>query len=296
MKKTSKLFLILSFLYATLILALGSWWLYLIVKYGEIIAGLTGEKGGNIAKMVKWEGATFLTLLILLSTSLIFLYWKDQKKTKGLQAFFASMTHELKTPLASIRLQTEVLKEELEEQELSPRGQTLMERLLEDTNKLETQMDKILQLSRIEGGGVLNLSTMNLQEVWENSLKRWANEIHIEGEISNDVFIQGDEFALSLIFRNLFENTLTHTPEAKAHISIQKEEDRVHFDYRDYGDFKGDPKKLGSLFYKHNSKKGSGIGLYLIKKLAEKMKGDVHFKAEKGLTYHFTFLSGGPRG
>ena len=296
MKESSKLFVILSFLYALLILALGSWWLYLIVKYGEIIAGLTGERGSNIAKMVKWEGATFFTLLILLSVSLIWLFYKDQKKTKGLQAFFASMTHELKTPLASIRLQTEVLKEELEEENLSQRGQTLLGRLIEDTNKLETQMDKILQLSRIEGGGVLNLSDLNFHEVWQASLKRWAENLTIIGDIPQDLWVRADEFAFTLILRNLFENTKNHTKESKAKIEIQRIDDKVHFSYTDYGHFSGDTKKLGELFYKHNSKKGSGIGLYLIKGLTEKMKGSVIFHSKDHLSYHFTFLVGETNG
>ncbi len=296
MKETSKLFVILSFLYAILILALGSWWLYLIVKYGEIIAGLTGEKGGNIAKMVKWEGATFFTLLILLSISLLFLYWKDQRKTKGLQAFFASMTHELKTPLASIRLQTEVLNEELEDKEISERVQTLMGRLIEDTNKLETQMDKILQLSRIEGGGVFNLAPINFKEVWQASLSRWGQDLTIEGECPEGLYVKGDEFAMTLILRNLFENTKHHTGSSKAKIQVEDKDDQILFTYKDFGYFSGDPKRLGQLFYKHNSKKGSGIGLYLIRKLTEKMKATVKFSPNEGLTYHFAFIKGEKNG
>jgi signal transduction histidine kinase len=135
MKKTGNIFLILSFLYSACILALGSWWLYLIVKYGEKVASITGDDGGNkVLKMVKWEGGTFFTLLILLSMSLLFLYFKDQKKTKGLQAFFASMTHELKTPLASIKLQAEVISEDLEEKG-EQKTLTLVNRLLQDTQK-----------------------------------------------------------------------------------------------------------------------------------------------------------------
>ena len=229
-KSTGKLFLTLTILYATSLLALGTWWLYLIVKYGEKISELTGESGSNIAKMVKWEGATFFTLLVLLSASLLFLYWKDQKKTKGLQAFYASMTHELKTPLASIKLQSEVLKEKLEPTE--GRIQTLMGRLVEDTNKLETQMDKILQLSRIEGGGNLNLSGLNFKEMWNNCLKRYAENLSVTGEVPKDIFIQGDELALSLILRNLFENTFTHSGSKSATIQFEETPENTVFIYK----------------------------------------------------------------
>ncbi|CAN0007557.1 unnamed protein product [Chrysoparadoxa australica] len=220
MKKTNRIFFILTFLYAACILALGSWWLYLIVKYGEQVASITGTAGGNkVLTMVKWEGGTFLTLLILLSFSLMLLYIKDQRKTKGLQAFFASMTHELKTPLASIKLQAEVLSEDLEEKG-DEKTNTLVKRLLQDTHKMETQMDKILQLSRIEGGGNLHLSQINLREVFEKAHKQWGSSINVEGQIPSDATILGDEFALSLIFRNLFENTRIHANGSKCNISF----------------------------------------------------------------------------
>jgi signal transduction histidine kinase len=289
MRQSGKLLLILSMLYAGIILALGSWWLYLIVKYGEKIAEITGEGGERTLKMVKWEGGTFLTLLILLSASLLFLYWKDQIKTKGLQAFFASMTHELKTPLASIRLQSEVLAEELEEN-TDPKIERLVGRLIEDTNKMETQMDKILQLSRIEGGGTLNLITVDLRELLENAKKRWGHSLKISMSLCEDCHIRGDELGLQLILRNLFENTLNHANSKEATISLTEEGTFLILEYSDNGNFQGDPKKLGNLFYKFNSKKGSGIGLYLIKKLTQAMKGIVDITTRPQMKVRFKFL------
>ncbi|MEC7275315.1 MAG: HAMP domain-containing sensor histidine kinase [Bdellovibrionota bacterium] len=289
MKRTSKLFLILSFLYAALLLALGSWWLYLIIQYSEKLEPFAGSK---VAAMVKWEGATFFTLLVLLSASLLFLYIKDQKKTKGLQAFFASMTHELKTPLASIRLQTEVLKEELDDSKCDQRSTTLVNRLIQDTNKLETQMDKILQLSRLEGGGNLNLTQLNLLELCKNALKRWDIELEVTLDIKEDLEILGDEFAFNLILRNLFENTLNHSTQKRAKISAKEQGGQIALHYEDDGQFTGDTQKLGKLFYKHNSKKGSGIGLYLILKLTHKMKGSLTITTVPHMHYSFLFNKG----
>lgn len=277
-------------LYAGIILALGSWWLYLIVKYGEKIAGITGDgSGANILKMVKWEGGTFLTFLILLSASLLFLYVKDQKKTKGLQAFFASMTHELKTPLASIRLQTEVLSEELSKNS-DLRIERLVGRLIEDTNKMETQMDKILQLSRIEGGGNLNLGPVDLQELLENAKKRWGHSLNIDMNLCKDCEALADELALKLILRNLFENTLIHTREKEALITLKEDGPFLILQYSDKGEFLGDQAKLGNLFYKFNSKKGSGIGLYLIKKLTQAMKGTLKINCKPHMTIEIKLL------
>lgn len=294
MKKTGHIFLILSFLYSACILALGGWWLFLILKYGEQVATITGQgQGEKVLKMVKWEGGTFLTLLILLSASLLALYFKDQRKTRGLQAFFASMTHELKTPLASIKLQSEVLAEELEDVD-NQRVKTLVQRLLQDTGKMETQMDKILQLSRLEGGGILHLKPSNLSDIWEKSLKQWGHELSVQGEIPKEMMILADEFALSLVFRNLFENTTNHAKTQKVMIDIVDNGHQLKMIYRDGGLFKGDGQKLGTLFYKHNSQRGTGIGLYLIKKLMTAMRGEVSFKGLPEFSTTLTFQQGRP--
>jgi len=290
MKQTSRSLIILSFLYSTCILALGSWWLYLIVRYGEKVAQITGdETGERVLKMVKWEGGTFLTMLILLSASLLFLYLKDQRKTKGLQAFYAGMTHEMKTPLASMKLQAEVLEQEIKSLG-NERAQTLIGRLLDDAEKMETQMDKILQLSRLEGGGTFHLQPLNLSELWQRAASTYGKGLEISGDIPSELMILGDELALSLIFRNLFENTKNHSQSQKINISIEKDNSNISLKYNDYGKFQGDITKLGTLFYKHNSKKGSGIGLYLVKKLMETMKGMANLEVEPNLIITLQFL------
>lgn len=279
-------------LYAGIILALGSWWLYLIVKYGEKIAGITGDDSGErILKMVKWEGGTFLTLLILLSASLLFLFIKDQKKTKGLQAFYASMTHELKTPLASIKLQSEVLGEEAHNLG-NEKIEKIVGRLLTDTTKMETQMDKILQLSRLEGGGHFNLYPVNLKELIINTQKATANDLELELVTGETPIVRGDELALQLIFKNLFENTKNHTTSNQATITVKENGPGLTVTYEDGGEFNGDPNKLGQLFYKHNSRKGTGIGLYLIRKLAEAMNGTCQLSPTPKLKVTLELLKG----
>ena len=217
--------------------------------------------------MVAWEGATFL-LLISSITAIIFAYYlKDQKKTRNMQAFFSSLTHELKTPLASIRLQADVINSLLEDSQ-NRRLQNLSDRMIEDTKNLETQMDKILQLSRMEQGGSLNPRPLNIYNFIRETLEKWSlgeQDFQISSK-DKDLNIMADPFALELILRNLLENSKNHSPQEMIQITIfQKHHNEVVLQYTDNGIFKGDTKKLGTLFYKHNSPKGSGIGLYLIK-------------------------------
>jgi signal transduction histidine kinase len=286
-QNSSKLLFTLSLLWAGVLLLIGAWWVYVMVNFESFLGHSDRPR---ITKMLAWEGGSFLVLLLLLSFSLLMLYLKDQAKTKSLQEFFASLTHELKTPLASIRLQGEVLNEIVESKK-DPALDRLIVRLITDTAKLETQMDKILQLSRIERGGELNLTSLSLVPYVKNLAETWIPDHQVEINSAVKVgSIDVDEFALSLILKNLLENTRIHTSSKKIKIDIIEDQKYVKLTYVDFGEFKGDLEKLGTLFYKHNSTKGSGIGLYLSQRLMDKMDGSLEVtKNQMGLQFDLVF-------
>ena len=102
--------------------------------------------------------------------------------------------------------------------------------------------------------------------------------------------VWADEFALKIIFKNLFENSINHGPATKnIHIKIESTKDLVHLAYTDHGQsFAGNMNKLGELFYKYQSPQGTGIGLYLIKNLTTKMGG--HFQIENNDSLIFKLI------
>lgn len=291
-----KVFPILATLWVTTSLALGGWWLYLILVFEDKVThmGLSLPELGikpNVIRMLKWEGSTLILLICFLSISLFILYYKDQKKTKALQAFFAGLTHELKTPLASIRLQSEVIHDTIEENYKSDTLlEKLTERLIEDTGNLETQMDKILQLSRIERGGNLNPAPVDLISVIKTTHAKRAKNLamNLQSQVI-DPIIEADLFALELILKNLFENTKSHTENLSATLTIDEKEHHIRLIYDDGGIFHGERQKLGKLFYKHNSAKGSGIGLYLVQKLMDRMGGRFIIEGEENLKFVLCF-------
>ena len=196
------------------------------------------------------------------------------------------MTHELKTPLASIRLQSEVLQSLISSDQKKPLEIT--QRLVEDTQKFENQMDKILQLSRLEGGGNLNISPIQIEQFLSKTIERWAFDTTIEFTPFGQLEILADAFALDLILRNLLENTKHHSPDNKASISHQVIKNQLTIVYQDGSLFTGDKSKLGKLFYKYQSPKGSGIGLYLINKLLLKMHGKLEIIHQPQLIFKIT--------
>src|SRR5690606_25943891 len=96
-------------------------------------------------------------------------------------------------------------------------------RLIEDTQKLEDQMDKILQLSRLERGGNLNPVPVNLTPFIQNLIERWGNRLQIDFVSKDNLSpVLADQFALTLVLRNLLENTRTHAHNKNAHISVSE--------------------------------------------------------------------------
>lgn len=281
MKNNSRILIFLSFIWAALILALGWWWIYLILNLKDKLVTVSNEViGPKFLTMIQWEGLTFFISLIFLSITLLTLYIKDLKKTKMMQVFLASLTHELKTPLASIRLQSDVINDLVSRNEHSKNIKKLSERLIEDTTNLETQMDKVLQLSRLEQGGNLNLQSYDLVNIIQKTHRKWASDISLVMNCDDKVFCYGDNFAIELILRNLFENTKIHAQDLNVKIMISIDSNYVNLIYSDTGAFCGKKENLGKLFYKHNSQKGSGIGLYLCKQLVSKMNGRIAFKID----------------
>jgi signal transduction histidine kinase len=294
--RTRRWFYGLTLFWVILLLSLGSWWLYLVFKLHSTLSGLNLPELGSqssFLNMMKWEGSFFFLLLVLIGGSLFIMYFRDMKKSRAMQAFFSSLSHELKTPLASMRLQAEVIKDMIEDETHShDQLSDLTKRLIEDTNKLESELEKSLQLSRIEQDAPLSLVPISLERYLKRYQQKLSPALSLEVKIEETAKeVLADELALNMVFRNLFENTQRHQKSAeRISIYVLRRGDYVEVLYDDFGEhFRGDVSRLGQLFYKFNSSKGSGIGLYLIKSLMQKMQGFFEIENKDRLKFRLCF-------
>lgn len=279
---------ILAAVWLVVILALVAWWAYHLLDQSTRIADLSGLAGVSQAevlaeqavthRMVFWEGGTFLLLLLTVSAALFWYYRRDIRRARGTQAFFAALTHELRTPLTSVRLQTEAIA-------AGEPSQELIERLLVDTHRLESQIDKTLELARIEGGGTLAEQAIRFDQWLDRALR---TIVATEGEGAQLRLtvepslppVHGDTAALQLILRNLVENSLRHGDRDPIHLQVVavRTAHGVDLRYRDDGrGCQGDLSKLGRMFARGNASRGTGVGLYLVRVLMERMGGSVEF-------------------
>lgn len=307
----------LQIVWLALICFLGGWWGTLIIKQSNQILRLEKMSGissplselqwNKIHRMLFWESITFFALLLVVTLLLIWFTWRDSLRSKSIQAFFASVTHEFRTPLTSIRLQTETIVEGLAKWENQSLKNPAL-RLLQDTLRLELQVNRMLELARIEGGGSLVIQPIPIRDWVTRTLnswreeKRWeyleSGEIQFEAEIEDDV-IEADVGALEVILKNLTENSIRHSGRTKNGVkgqasviplkiqikALKNEHTETNFltlAVRDNGQgAQGiSAKILGKLFHKGAESSGAGIGLYLIRNLMTRMGGSADFTCE----------------
>ncbi len=284
---------ILAAVWLTVILVLAVWWASFVLRQSATIFELSGRAGipealavaeqARTHRMLFWEWGTFLVLLLTLSGALFWYYRRDMQRARGTQAFFAALTHELRTPLTSVRLQTEAIA-------AGEPTQELIDRLLADTHRLESQIDKTLELARLEGGGSLAEQAIRLDAWLGRVLQGIASQeseavvlrINVDASLPA---VHGDTSALQMILRNLVENSLRHGDRERIHVDVHATAsgNDVLIHYRDDGrGFEGDPSQLGRLFLRGGASRGTGVGLYLVRVLMDRMGGSVEFAHAQG--------------
>lgn len=286
-RKINRIYLSVIWLVTTV--SLGIWWLFLGLSQAETISqlatalgdpypGFSAEHLTKQSRMIWMEGTFFIALLTLGGSLLIWLSYREIQRNRLIHDFFSTVTHEMKTPLAGLRLQVEGLLEDLGE--TSPHT-NLLKRALKESDRIESQMEKAFYLASLMRSESLFLERMHVYELKEALAEYFPQ---VEWKLGERSAITADKKALESIFRNLLENALKHGKATKITVQSQTQKDFTLVQISDNGKgFQGDWENFGKPFVRHSSTSGTGIGIYIVKELIQKMKGSVHFESnEKG--------------
>ncbi|MBN8550050.1 MAG: HAMP domain-containing histidine kinase [Deltaproteobacteria bacterium] len=258
--------------------SLAGWWYIFGVQQTSRIMALEHQPSPQMARhfrMLAWEGGTFFVCLLAGGVALAYFMIQEVRQKRRLQIFFSTFTHELKTPLASLRLQAESLKEDLSE---SPQSK-LVDRLVSDTQRLSIQLENSLFLAN-ESSARLLLEKINLRTVIDALAHYWPT---LTITVENDCIVEADARALECILTNILQNAVVHGKAKTVTFSATASgKDLVRVRIRDDGSgFHQDNRQLGKLFGRVYSGSGNGIGLYLVRRLMQRMGGDVEFIPNK---------------
>ncbi|MDA3902541.1 MAG: HAMP domain-containing sensor histidine kinase [Desulfuromusa sp.] len=248
--------------------------------------------------LILTEGILLL-VAILAGIYVIFLYWRRQASLNRAQSHFINqVTHELKSPLASIQLHLETIQMRQPKPE---QLQKFVERMQGDSERLNGLINNLLTASKIEHRGArLNLQQGNLSQMIESYLLRekeitpkngslnWEIEPGLEACFETD--------ALETVMRNLLENaTLYADRPPVVTVKLTQDGAMAHLRFTDQG--VGIPgkyqKKVFRIFYRirHTGKtiRGSGLGLFIVRNVIRLHGGKVWIESPgsgKGSTFH----------
>jgi signal transduction histidine kinase len=267
--------------YALIIYALTEliWWGYLLVKLMPSSLGMIlGE--GSIFIIVFFVGAYFLHRSIMRERKL-----QEQKKN-----FLLSVTHELKSPLASIKilLQTIQKRHLTKEQMLDFIGKSLM-----DIERLDDMVENMLLASKIDNRSyTFPKAKFSLSVLVDSIVNRLqitkceGTQQIIDAEIEPKIEITGDKFALTSVVTNLVENAIKYSgPCETVAVKLFSKDGRIFLEVADHGIGIADQEKnrIFDKFYRVGSEdtrntKGTGLGLYIVKEVLDKHNASIKVK------------------
>ncbi len=253
-----------------------------------------------------------LLLAILAGVYVIFLYWSRQAALLREQKLFISqVTHELKSPLASLQLHLETIRRH---QPPPERLAAFLETMMGDTARLNGLIDNLLSAGRIEQKNwSLNLQPLDFSAFIERYFRSRQFNLPRAGRLTLDVeaglWARIDLEAMETVCRNLLENAVLYSdgpPEISVRLASRERECVLEIADRGRGIELQHQKKIFTMFYRVRRKgeniRGSGLGLFIVDANVRQHGGRIEVEsagAGKGTTFRITLplvkpsLSGG---
>jgi two-component system phosphate regulon sensor histidine kinase PhoR len=253
------------------------WWGVLLVKAEPQRMG-----------MILGETAVFLMIFIVGAYKLHRALNKERKLHSQQNNFLLSVTHELKSPLASIKLYLQtILKRNLDLQQ----QQYFINNSLKDIERLDDLVENMLIATKIDNKSYsfpkeqLNFSDL-VEKIAERLQLHSCSSQVIKTDLQNNVNIMGDRFALTSVVTNLIENAIKYSPPcAEVKVKVYSNNGQIHFEVADQGIGISDPEKsrIFEKFYRVGSEetrktKGTGLGLFIVKQVLDKHQAHIKVK------------------
>lgn len=230
------------------------------------------------------EGITFLALILV---GAMFIYRAIRRQIKFAQQqqnFMMAVTHELKTPIAITQLNLETIqKRSLSTQQL----ETIVGNSLSEVKRLGSLCNNILWAAQLDDGSyIAKKELVNCSEVISNCINNFKKAFAsspINSSIEPNIYLTTDLLMIEMLANNLIENALKYSAANEAiFIELKKHQTKVKLTVSDYGvGIPNDEKKrVFDKFYRSGSEatrqtKGTGLGLYLCKKIIAYNKGKI---------------------
>lgn len=288
-RKTAIFFLVLGIILSILAVALNVGWI--LLNLTEVVLLILGI-------------VFFLLIITGIILNTVFLF-REIRRNEQHDAFLNSVTHELKTPITSIKLYLETLKTRPVPDE---KRREFYDVMLADSNRLLSTVEQVLLASSVrEKKRQLNLSAIDLRDLSRESIDIVKKRHHLPDETikstvpSDPVTVLGDYADLQTVFTNLLENAVKYSGTG-LRISVRVKNSplgRAEIFIKDNGIGipPADLKRIFKRFYRVSTDatadtKGTGLGLFIVKNIVEKHGGRIRAESRGeglGSTFYIQF-------
>ncbi len=270
-----------------------SWWGYHIVQLNSELFELKAETAGlanqsefsTRVMMVIGEGTVFFILLALGFWYIKRTVSRELELARMEQTFLLSVTHELKTPIAAVKLNLETMKSRrLSEEQFAQ----LIAQALTETKRLQSLTENILLATRLDQqSGSLLRHPVNYSALVESEVGRFKKIFNTEilSKIAGDIFVKGDEQMLSAMVINLIDNAIKYSGD-RIELTLFTRTGEAILEVADFGTGVRleDSQRIFEKFYRGGNEqsrttKGTGLGLFIVRNVANLHAGHASVRA-----------------
>ena len=254
------------------------------VSLEKQIADLHHKKQNKIY-MIVGEGTVFLLLLLYAFYRIRKASNKEVELVNQQKNFLLSVTHELKTPIAATKLQLQTL---LKHKQLDAEQQKqLLNSAVNETNRLNRLIEDVLLANSADKELMVTKESVNLSDLTEQTISSYFSDKKQNGtlktEVEEGIITVVDKLLFPSVVINLIENAFKYSPERSVvTVSLSNRDGKINFVVGDCGE--GIPakekEKIFEKFYRIGNEetrkaKGTGLGLYIVKRIVEAHNGKI---------------------
>ena len=269
-----------------------------LISWGSLVVRLEPAR----MAMVMGEGSVFLFLLCIGAYFLHQSIKKEERLREQQQNFLLSVTHELKSPLAAIKLSIQtIVKRDLDK----ARQTSLLSNSLKDIERLDDLVENMLLATKIENRSYsfpkeeFDFSELVTKITDRLQVHSCGCEQLITPTIRPGIKVMGDQFALSSVVTNLVENAVKYSgPCADVAVELTEKEGHAFLRVSDKGPGIPDSEKMliFDKFYRVGDEnvrksKGTGLGLFIVKEVLQSHDADISVRdnVPQGAIFEITF-------
>lgn len=275
-----------------------------LLKSGSVEETLKAEKELHSVLnkkrfMIIGEGSVFLIILLFGIVRVRKTFQKETQLALQQSNFLLSVTHELKSPIASARLQLETL---LIRDIDKAKQREILVNAISDTDRLNALVENILVAAQIDKSNfVLHRQTVNVSQYITQLLARpgIAGDHKLHSVIQPDIFMEIDNINFASIVLNLIDNACKYSSAgSKITVELKKTDRKIYLNVMDEGKGISDEekKRVFEKFYrvgdeKTRTSKGTGLGLYIVNYLVQQHRGTIKIldNKPKGTVFQVEF-------